>query len=741
MKWKKILFIFLTVLVLALVVTVFFLSSILKYEIEKNSEAYTGRKITIENLHVNLFSGNLRLEGLKIFEPKSKAIFFACDKMDANISVHKLLGSKYDIESLVLEKPFISIIQKGKKYNYSDLIKRFSTDKPSSPKNNKPVQYWIRHLQIDSAKLVYVNSLPYNKIEIVGWDTNIPLIAWDNPIYNIKTALAVASGGKLGADINVNTNSFVYKTTFNIEQFNLIALFPYLKDYLRVKSLDGLLSANISVTGNIHRPEEVAASGLINMEKFAIVDDISEKLTSFEKMDIEMDSINTKNNFYNFKSIIISRPLVKLAMYDDGYNFQRIMMKPGSKTLDTAVSTYANIFIMMADYVQDIIKDYVANNYTANKVKIEDGHLIFTDYTHGDKFQYDLDSLFVFSDKVSSDKNRISLDVHATLNRSGSLKGILAVSPKNFQDMDIDCKVTGLLISDFNPYSKYYVATPFLNGVVSYSNKTSILNRKLVSNNILDVVSIEAGKKVKNKTAMNIPVRLAVALLKDVHGNIHLQVPVKGSLDDPKFKWGKVVWQVIKNIMEKAATAPFRFFANSFGGKPEDYKQVNFDYLQVDLNESQKKTLDNLARVLIEKPDLKLQLLQATSKEDEAEALAIREAKQEYLKIASDSLTNLAQARIDSVSAKDSLFNSFINNKLQSGSSFLSLQEKCIQLIGSAKIDSMVSKLMEQRNQSVYDYLTQQKHITADRLQISTAADQLSRGQLPKFVVNISAGQ
>jgi uncharacterized protein DUF748 len=738
MKWKRILLVFLVVLVTTGIIFIIFLSTIVKYVIEKHSEEYTGRKITMENLHINLLTGNIRIDKLKIYEAKSKDVFFACDMIESTISVPKLLASKYDITELKIEKPLIAITQRGNRFNYSDLIKRFITDAPLSPKNSKPAQYWVHNLQIYSARLTYVNTAPYNKIEVIDWDTKIPLIAWNDPQYHVSTSLSLASGGKLYGDLSINSNNFLYKTTFNLEKLNLEVLYPYLKDYLKVKSLNGFLSTGFTLSGNMHKPDEIAASGVINAENFAIVDNTTDKLTSFEKMNVDVDSINTKNNFYNFKTITITRPFVKVAMYDDGYNFQRIMISPGSNTIDTAVTSYANIFIMLADYVQSIIKDYVANNYSAEKLKIEGGHLIFTDYTHGDKFQYDLDSLYMFSDRVSSDKNRIKLDVQSTLNRSGKLKGTLAVSPKNFQDMDIDCVVSGLLISDFNPYSKYYVATPFLNGVVTYSNKTSILNRKLTSKNVLDVFKIKAGEKVKNKTAMKIPVRLAVSLLKDVHGNIHLDIPVTGSLDDPKFKWGKVVWQVIKNIMVKAATAPFRFFANAFGGKEEDYKQVNFDYLQNAINDSQKKTLDNLARVLTEKPELKLQLVQVTSRQDEAEAFALQQIKKQYLNITLDSITDQLQSRMDSVADKDSLLNAFISNQLKSGSSYMSVQEKCIDIIGKDKTDSVVSDMMQRRNQAVRNYLTREKQIPENRLVVSSATDQLSRGQAPKFVINIA---
>src|SRR5579871_4609898 len=146
MRWKRILLIVLASIVAACIIVLIFLSSIVKYLIEKHSEEYTGRKIVMENLHINLFSGNIRFDKLKIFEAKSNTVFFACDRIEGTISTHKLLASKYDITDLQLEKPVINITQKGNKFNFSDLVKQFVTDAPPAPKDAKPAQYWIHNL-------------------------------------------------------------------------------------------------------------------------------------------------------------------------------------------------------------------------------------------------------------------------------------------------------------------------------------------------------------------------------------------------------------------------------------------------------------------------------------------------------------------------------------------------------------------------------------------------------------------
>jgi len=690
----------------------------------------------MSNLHINVFDGAVRFDDLKIYEAKSNSVFFACHQLYLDVEVYRLWSGTYDITALKIDRPAIHIIQHGNHFNYDDIIKKISDNKPGQQgKNDKPVQYRIRDFQVDSAMVIYENESPYNKVEIINWDTKIPLIAWNDPVYTIHTKLGLRSGGELTADAWMNTKTFLYKLKMNMQEFNISLLYPYLRDYLKVKTLDGLLSADMFFSGNMHVPEDVAASGTVKAEKFSIVDNIGEKLASTENMEIRIDSINTKNNLYNFQSVFLSRPYLELSMYDDGYNFQRLMTSPSGNAADTSKTAYANVFVMLADYVQSIVKNYVASNYNANQLKIENAHFIFTDYTLQDKFQYDMDSLNMESNKISSTNDLITIEMNSRLNRSGIMKGTMRVNPKNFQDMTIDCTVTDMLVSDFNPYSKYYVATPFLNGVASYSNMTTILQRKLKSRNSLTIIKIEAGKKIKNKTAMNLPIRLAVALLKDVHGNIKLDIPVTGSLDDPKFKWGKIVWQVVKNIIVKAATAPFKLFAHIFGGKEDDYKQVNFDLLQDSVLQTQQKTLDNLANILTKKPDLKLQLILIDNLQDESEAYALTEMKKQYLN--ADSTKR--QTQINDIDNKDSLFNKFVDSKLTSAS-FMSVQEKCLQIIGKEKTNLAINNIVTRRNQSLINYFTQ-KQIQANRILISSAKPEndVSRGQPPTYMINVAA--
>lgn len=103
----------------------------------------------------------------------------------------------------------------------------------------------------------------------------------------------------------------------------------------------------------------------------------------------------------------------------------------------------------------------------------------------------------------------------------------------------------------------------------------------------------------------DVPVRLAVSLLKDVHGDIKLDVPVEGDLNDPEYKIGKVIWQIVENILIKAVTAPFNLLAGLFSSNEEDMKEIPFNYLQPAPAQQQLKQLDMVAQVLENKKNCK----------------------------------------------------------------------------------------------------------------------------------------
>ena len=93
-------------------------------------------------------------------------------------------------------------------------------------------------------------------------------------------------------------------------------------------------------------------------------------------------------------------------------------------------------------------------------------------------------------------------------------------------------------LSIFNPYSGKFAGYNITKGKLTTELHYKVDGRKLDAQHHIIIDQLEFGDKTESKDAVSLPIKLAVALLKDRNGVIDLNLPVTGSLDDPKFRSG-----------------------------------------------------------------------------------------------------------------------------------------------------------------------------------------------------------
>lgn len=743
---KRILKITSIIIVAAVILIAVFISPIVKYVIEKNSVIWTGRQITIDGLFLNFFTGSMHISGLRINEANSKTVFFECHDFYTTISIKKFLVKNYEINRVKLVEPLINVVQNGNHFNFDDLIKRFNTSSPS-PVKSAPAHYWIKNIEINNGSINYNNIPVKNIFKIHNINFKCPLIAWNDANTNVHADFKYATGGDFNIDLTLNRASLNYAMLLDISKFDLSQYYAPLRSIINVASLNGFLTTKLHIKGNLNEAGDIATSGKFQIDDLAIKDSTQQDFTSMRQLYISIDTINVKNNQYTFGRIALEQPYFKFDLYNNGNNLTRMMVETSKSSSDSGAKfDYSNIFTLMASYVKEIAAIYDVSNYSADSITIHNGHFIYDDYTINDPFHYDLDSLSLFSGKISSANQRIEVNTASRLNGCGKLVADISVTP-DFKDMDINYTISNVRVSDFNPYSKYYVATPFLDGIMKYESVNSIVNHYLKSKNVIVVTKIEAGKKVKTKPIYNLPIKLAVALLRDVHGDINLNVPVEGDLSNPKYKLGKIIWQIVKNIIVKAASAPFHLLASAFGGKEDDMKQISFHYTQKFLEKPQYDNLDMIAKILNDKKDLNATLIQVSDSNLELSKIALLTEKKQYycdniIHVQKDTFQQNELDKIYAIPTQDSLFNLYLNQKLHlTGTELLSVADKCVKLVGVEALSTQVHYCILHRNQQAFDYLVKEKSIAADRIKVSYNRDPaLIIGLVqPMFTVNYSA--
>jgi uncharacterized protein involved in outer membrane biogenesis len=186
--------------------------------------------------------------------------------------------------------------------------------------------------------------------------------------------------------------------------------------------------------------------------------------------------------------------------------------------------------------------------------------------------------------------------------------------------LDIKAAVRDLELPPLSPYAIKYSGYGIERGKMSVDLAYVVLpNGQLTASNKIVLNQLAFGDKVEGATA-SLPVKLAVALLADRHGVIDLDLPVSGSINDPQFSLGGVVWKIISSLIVKAVTAPFSLLASAFGGGGSELSTVEFGPGSATLAAAAKESLDKVAKVLVERPALTLTVSGESSLESEREA-------------------------------------------------------------------------------------------------------------------------
>jgi len=174
--------------------------------------------------------------------------------------------------------------------------------------------------------------------------------------------------------------------------------------------------------------------------------------------------------------------------------------------------------------------------------------------------------------------------------------------------LDLKVRFTDIELSPASPYSGRYLGYFVEKGKLFLDLEYHIEDNRLQSRNRIFLDQFTLGERVESEDATSLPVRLAIALLKDRKGEIHLDLPVTGRTDDPQFSiWG-LVWQVLKNLLIKAATSPIALLTSMFGGG-EEFSFISFPYGTARLSGPDQEKLSQLASALKDRPALKLEVM------------------------------------------------------------------------------------------------------------------------------------
>ncbi len=209
---------------------------------------------------------------------------------------------------------------------------------------------------------------------------------------------------------------------------------------------------------------------------------------------------------------------------------------------------------------------------------------------------------------------RGQLENHSPLAITGKLNPL---SRDLFADLTLSFKDIDL--TPMSPYSGTYVGYIIAKGKLNLDLNYHIEHQQIDAENRVMIDQFTFGDKVESDKATSLPVGLAIALLKDKNDEIHLDIPISGNLNDPKFSIAGAVWTIVRNLLVKAATSPFALLS-ALGGGDQDFSSVDFANGVATLDAKQLEKLQSLAKMLSDRPGLTLEISGFADADNDPEA-------------------------------------------------------------------------------------------------------------------------
>ncbi|MBN2449398.1 MAG: DUF748 domain-containing protein [Lentisphaeria bacterium] len=260
-------------------------------------------------------------------------------------------------------------------------------------------------------------------------------------------------------------------------------------------------------------------------------------------------------------------------------------------------------------------------------VRLKDCTVAFTDQTITPHYRLSLDRIAASVRDLSLAKpTPAGVDFSARIDGMAPLSAaatLTDIAHPSTLTMQASTTLKGLDLSPLSPYSGQYVGYAIQKGKLDLDLRYAVDQRKLAAEHVVLIDQFSFGSKVDSPKATDLPVRLAVALLKDRKGQIRLDVPVRGDLDDPTFSVLRIVLKVVRDLVAKAATAPFALLGSLVGGgSGEELSFVVFAPGGAEVDEAGATKLGTLAKALAERPELGVEICGSVDPEEDRAALA-----------------------------------------------------------------------------------------------------------------------
>jgi hypothetical protein len=415
----------------------------------------------------------------------------------------------------------------------------------------------------------------------------------------LDAAVGIDGNAKIAAKGQVALDTTAVSLHVDVDGFNLASLQPYLGTYTQMTLSRGVLNTALDLKSNAASVLDIAGS--VEVAKLHTVDNVlKQEFITWDRLRLTGLEYSSEPARLRIGTVAANAPYARLIIApDQTTNVSKVLSAPSGsqpapiQTVDKGEGPRAATPPPL--------------RVSIGAIRIVNGAANFADFWIQPNYGVNLQNMNGSILGLSSDpKSRAKVQFEGKVDRYAPAKidgDINLLSAALYTDLKVSFK--GVEMTSVTPYSGRFAGYKIEKGKLSIDVAYLVENRTLTAKQRFVIDQLELGERVESEDAVRLPLKLAVALLKDRNGVIDIELPMTGSLDDPQFRMGPLIWKAFVGLISKAATAPFALLGRLFGGG-EEMNIIEFEAGSAALDPAAQEKIVAITKALTERPGLQL---------------------------------------------------------------------------------------------------------------------------------------
>ena len=506
----------------------------------------------------------------------------------------------------------------------------------------KPWEVLLKDVDLRDYRVHLADKEPKTPVALDIGPLNLNLKNFDSlnrSPFTLNLDTGVGKQGKLTASGDVNLSPVSARLKVTSKDIDLRIAQAYIDPFIRLELRSGMLGSDLAVDLKSTEPLAFTVAGRAQVDQLHTLDTLKNRdFLKWQKLVLE-DVKYQHGDSLSLARVNFEKPYVRFMINDDRTTNIDDLLIPQPAGSTAAKSTAS--------------KDKPLGIHIG-AIAINDGSANFADFSLTPNFQTAVQQLNGLIGTIDSRNPKPApVNIAGKVDRYApvTIKG--SVNPFDpMASLDIATSFKRVELTTLTPYSGKFAGYRIRKGRLNLDLHYLITNGQLKAENKLVVEQLQLGEKVDSPDAVDLPIKLAIALLKDTDGKISIELPISGDLNNPQFSVMPIIWQTVRNLVLRAAQAPFKFIGGLInGGGAEDLGTVAFAPGSSELSPEAQKALTTLAQALKERPALRLEIEGTAAQSSDGPLIAKERLEREY----QYTYYKILQRRGDKVPAKAGL--------------------------------------------------------------------------------------